>query len=276
METRPAPRLRPHEFEQIRQLAYQTFGLDLKPGKEELVAARLDPLLRAGEFGSFRQYYDYVVSDRSGRALEALVDALATNHTSFLREPEHFDFVRNRILPSLASRCLIDIWCAACATGEEVWTLACLLNDVLPGRMIRIYATDISNKALEFARRAEYPSERCRGIPDAWLSRYFAPAGVGGAAYQVSPKIRSQAQFLRLNLVERFEWQQSFPIVFCRNVMIYFDRATQEKVVARLSACLEPGGYLFTGHAESLAGISHPLEFIRPAIYRKAEKREAP
>jgi chemotaxis protein methyltransferase CheR len=266
--------LEPREFDQIRHLAHRTFGLDLKSGKEELVSARLSRLVRTGGFGSFQEYYRHVLGDSTGAALAGMIDALATNHTSFLREPEHFRFLRQQVLPSLASRQPVEVWSAACSTGEEVWTLAFLLNDAFPSRTIRITATDISNKALEFAERAIYPSERCHELPAGWLSRYLVPESASPNAYRVCPRVRMQATFHRMNLVDRLAWHRLFPVIFCRNVMIYFDRQTQQQVVEQLAACLEPGGYLFVGHAESLTRISHPLEYVRPAVYRKPEKRE--
>src|SRR5580704_13136298 len=124
--------LQARDFEQIRALAYGTFGLDLRPGKEELVSARLRRLLREDGFRSFQDYYRHVVADRSGAALAAMIDALATNHTAFLREPEHFIFLREQVLPTLVNRDALEIWCAACSTGEEVWTLAMILNEACP------------------------------------------------------------------------------------------------------------------------------------------------
>lgn len=269
LEQDAAPALAARDFEQIRQLAYGTFGLDLKPGKEELVSARLRRVLRQGGFRSFQDYYRHVLADRTGVALAALIDALATNHTAFLREPEHFTFLRDTVLPSLATRETLEVWSAACSTGEEVWTLAMVLNEALPSRRISIAASDISNKALHAAQAAEYPPDRCQGIPATWLSRYFVPGNGPLKTYRVAPRVRAQVNFRRMNLVESFSWPRPFPVVFCRNVMIYFDRQTQEQVVRRLAACLEPGGYLFVGHAESLTRIAHTLEYVRPAVYRK-------
>jgi chemotaxis protein methyltransferase CheR len=260
------------DFEQIRQLARQTFGLDLKSGKEEMVAARLRRLVRNGGFRSYRDYHRHVMADRSGRALAALIDALATNHTSFLRESSHFDFFREHVIPALTRRTPAHIWCAACSTGEEVWTLAFLLNDELATNQIQITASDISNKALHAARTAQYSVERCAGLPRTWLGRYLAPQGHPPESYQVSPEIRRQVRFHRANLLEPVPWRTQFPAIFCRNVMIYFDQSTQERVVGQLSDCLEPGGYLFVGHAESLTRVSHRLEYVQPAIYRKPGK----
>jgi chemotaxis protein methyltransferase CheR len=262
------------EFDQIRQLAYRTFGLDLKSGKEELVSARLRRLVRTGGFRSFHEYYRHVLGDSTGEALAGMIDALATNHTAFLREPDHFQFLRQSVLPGLAARPSLEIWCAACSTGEEVWTLACLLNEALPSRTIRLVATDISNRALKFAEQAVYPQDRCQGLPAGWLSRYFVRESGSSLAWRVCPRLRMQTSFRRINLVKPYLWHRQFPVIFCRNVMIYFDRETQERVVGQLAECLEPGGYLFVGHAESLTRISQSLDYIRPAVYRKCAKQE--
>jgi chemotaxis protein methyltransferase CheR len=274
LEPDAAPALGARDFEQIRQLAHGAFGLDLKPGKEELVSARLRRVLRKGGFRSFQDYYRHVVADRTGVALAALIDALATNHTAFLREPDHFRFLREEVLPSLATRETLEVWSAACSTGEEVWTLAMVLNEALPSRRISIAASDISNQALHSAQAAEYPADRCQAMPAAWLSRYFVPGSGLVKTYRVAPRVRAQVNFRRINLVEPFSWPRPFPVVFCRNVMIYFDRQTQEQVVGRLAAWIEPGGYLFVGHAESLTRISHALDYVRPAVYRKPGKKE--
>ena len=257
------------EFEQIRQLARRTFGLDLKLGKEQLVSARLRRLVRDGGFRTFQDYYRNVVADRTGESLLAMIDALATNHTSFLREADHFEFLKREIVPALSSHDPLEIWCAACSTGEEVWTLGMVLSDLSPRQRVRITASDISNKALHLAQRAVYPADRCQGVPPAWMSRYFVANARPATAYSITPALRALASFHRVNLVESYTWPQRFPIIFCRNVMIYFDSPTQEKVVAGLTAHLEPGGYLFVGHAESLARVSHSLEYVQPAVYRR-------
>ena len=289
------PKLSQREFEEIRQLAYRTFGLDLKPGKEEMVLARLGRLVNAGSFPSFHEYTRYVAADTTGKSLAALIDALTTNHTSFLREPDHFEFFRQRILPELARRPAPEIWCAASSTGEEVWTLACIWSETNPNQNFRIHASDISNKVLRCAHAAEYAKETIAPLPAAWVGKYFERIMVVPPAperasftermareakpeprFRVNARLRSHVEFRRLNLMEQFPWNRQFPAIFCRNVMIYFDRGTQEKVVRRLSDCLEPGGYFFTGHAESLAGISHSLEYIQPALYRKPGNRRNP
>src|SRR5438034_5999841 len=144
----PIRPLAAQEFEQFRQLAHRTFGLDLKPGKEELVTARLGRLVRGGGFQTFQDYYRHVVADSTGAALASMIDALTTNHTSFLREADHFDFLRREILPKVTQRESIEIWSAACSTGEEVWTIACVLNESLGPRRGQIVASDVSTRAL--------------------------------------------------------------------------------------------------------------------------------
>jgi chemotaxis protein methyltransferase CheR len=260
--------LAPGEFEQIRKLAYTTFGLDLKHGKEELVSARLRRLVRSGGHRNFQDYYRSIVQDTTGQSLIAMIDALATNHTSFLREPEHFEFLRREVVPRLLAREKIEVWSAACSTGEEVWTLAMILRDAAPARPLRLFASDISNKALAFAQAATYPADRCQGVPPTWLSRYFRKEG-NPPSYSVAPAIRGLASFQRVKLVQSYSLPRTFPVIFCRNVMIYFDRETQERVVRQLVEHLEPEGYLFVGHAESLTRITHSLEYAGPAIYRK-------
>jgi len=268
------------EFELIRNLARERFGLDLRQGKEELVKARLGRLIRQGRFPSFRSYYEYVVSDRTGEALVSMIDALTTNYTSFRREPAHFEFLVQHLLPAWRNRRSLRIWSAACASGEEPYTLACTLLEHLPPSSspeIHILATDISTRALSAAERGIYPAERLRDLPPVWLPRFFLR---GHGSYEghmkVKPEVRRLIEFGRLNLIEPFSHAEPFVLIFCRNVMIYFDRPVRQMVVERVTSWLEPGGYLFVGHAESLAGLKTGLEYVRPAVYRKPSPGELP
>ena len=262
------------EFEEIRELAHRAFGLDLKRGKEDLVSARLQRLVRSGGFRSYREYYRHVRSDSTGESLMALIDALATNHTAFLREPDHYKFLRERLVPELGRRQAFEIWSAACSTGEEVWTLLLLLREALPRTRLRVIGSDISRTALRQAAKAVYPAERVACLPRAWLAAGFTPNTRPPGSYGVKPAVRECATFRRINLVEPFPWTAKFPVIFCRNVMIYFDRPTQKEVVRKLSGSLESGGYLFVGHAESLSGLEHGLEYVRPAVYRKPVSKQ--
>jgi chemotaxis protein methyltransferase CheR len=272
LETRPESEpLSPREFEQISDLAYKTCGINLKHGKQELVQTRLGKKIRQGKFESFKAYYDHVVADKTGEELIALLDALTTNFTSFLREPAHFEFLRKTILPGIKGP--IRIWSAACSTGEEPLTIAfSLLEELGAGASGRasILATDISTRALAGAARAAYPAERFEGLAPDWVRKYMLRgSGRWEGWYRAKPAVRGMIEHRRLNLMEPLHLPQRFHVIFCRNVMIYFDKRTQEALVNRFAGCIEPGGYLLIGHSESLTGLKHPYEYVKPAIYRK-------
>jgi chemotaxis protein methyltransferase CheR len=262
---------------------YDRFGIDLRPGKEGLVAARLGKKLRKGGFASFSAYLDAVLADSSGGALVEMVDALTTNHTSFLRERAHFDFLRDVITSEFQAP--LRIWSAACSTGEEPYSIACCLLDArnsgklsrTPGaRPCEILATDLSSRALQKAQEAIYPSDRFREFPPSWFKAFLLKGtGEWKDQYRLKPEVTSLVEFRRLNLMESFAHSGRFQVIFCRNVMMYFDRRTQQDLVRRLAVCLEPGGYLLVGHSETLTGIEHGLRYVRPAVYRSelASKR---
>jgi chemotaxis protein methyltransferase CheR len=210
------------------------------------------------------------VADRTGESLIALIDALSTNHTSFLREASHFDFLIARALPALRKRAAIDIWSAPCSTGEEPYSIAVTLLEQLgmpPKPALRIHATDISTKALAVAKKGAYMADKLASMPVPLIRKYFMQTAPG--AFQICPEVRRMIEFERFNLIEPTRATRAFPIIFCRNVMIYFDKPTQERVVASLSQFLEPGGYLMVGHSESLMGVRHGLEYVQPAVYKK-------
>jgi chemotaxis protein methyltransferase CheR len=266
--------LKAGEFAKIRQLAYDTFGLDLREGKETLVSARLGKQIRKFGCRSFDEYYRHVVGDATGESLIHLIDALTTNHTSFFREPAHFDFLRKTLLPEWKNRGSIDIWSAACSTGEEPYSIAmCILEELgtVPPGKVRILATDISTRVLAAAEKGIYPAERFEALSSMQLHSFWLRGERDWTGrYRAKKEVRALIEFRRLNLLEPVARIGPFPLIFCRNVMIYFDKPTQRQVVERLSGCLEPGGYLLTGHAESLTGIEHGLQYVQPAVYRKA------
>lgn len=262
------------DFAKFSKLAYDHFGLDLHAGKQGLVAARLSKKIRQLGMRSFKEYYDHVTSDASGEALESMVDDLTTNHTSFFRESQHFDLLRKKILPQIRHRRTIDIWTSACSTGEEPYSIAISLAEevgVHGSPEIRILASDISTRVLAKARRAVYPEERFRSIERSLLQRYLL-RGTNPAAlnYQMKPEIRKMVEFKHMNLMKSFSTLPLFPVIFCRNIMIYFDKPTQQDLVKRLAAHLEPGGFLLIGHSENLNAIDHGLTYVQPATYRKA------
>jgi chemotaxis protein methyltransferase CheR len=265
-------RLSESDLTRIVRLVYERSGITLHSGKRALVLARLQKRLRMGGFSSFRDYLGYVESDTSGAEVTALLDAIATNHTSFFREPQHFEFLRSTIVPSLANT-PIRIWSAACSSGEEPVTIAITLLDALePNQQtrIRILASDLSTKALRIATSGIYTMERIAGIPIDTLRRHFEK-GLGAHTGQarVAARVRRLIEYRQLNFLETGELGERFDVIFCRNVMIYFDRDIQQRVVSLLERHLVPGGHLFISHAESLNGISHGLRWVAPAIYQR-------
>ncbi len=270
------PELTDRDLATIRRLVYQQSGISLHAGKGALVSARLQKRLRAGGFRSFREYIRYVQADTSGDELTALLDAIATNHTAFYREPQHFDILRDVVVPQLLARArnggVIDGWSAACATGEEPYSIAMTLFDRLGAdapRRIRLLASDLSTKALTAARAAVYTVRRIQEVPREMARRYFERApGLPPGSMRVVEPLRQAVEFRQLNLLDATRPAGSFDFIFCRNVMIYFDRPTQQRVVQALERRLVPGGYLFISHSESLNCIEHRLTWAAPAVYR--------
>jgi chemotaxis protein methyltransferase CheR len=257
------------ELDRIRQLAFSTFGLDLRPGKEELIMARIGKVMRRQKLGSFKEYYDYVTSDRSGNALSEMVDALTTNYTSFFRENSHFELLRKTIVPAAKGK-KIRIWSAACSTGEEPYSIAfCLADAGLNSNTAEVLATDISGQVLKKASAAIFSDEDLKTLSPEEKRRYFLE-GVGSKAgfYKVKPVAAQMVKFQRQNLLEPFDALGLFDVVFCRNVMIYFNNATKQGLVQNLEKRLKPGGYFLVGHSETLNSVQHGLRYISPAVYR--------
>ena len=264
--------LQPAQFETVRRLIYESIGLDLKPGKEALVAARLSKRLRSSGLNSVEELLEEIQRDTTGERKADLIDDLTTNFTAFWREPEHFEFIRVHVAPVLGRLGSCAVWSAACATGEEPYSLLFCLNAALGDKAsrVRIVASDISRRALEFARRGVYPGERLRNLPKEWLPRFFQRGeGAWSGQYRVKPAFRSRIDFERRNLMDAFDELPACHLILCRNVMIYFDRATQENLVRRLSRRLTPGGWLLIGHSEGLVGFDHGLRYISPATYQR-------
>ncbi len=269
------PTLSDREYENISRLAYEHFGLDLGDSKRGLVVARLGKILRQLRLKSFQHYYEYVKADRTGAALTTMVDQLTTNHTSFFREPRHFEFLRECIFPTLRKRSRIHIWSAACSSGEEPYSIAMSLleeSSQEAAAKVRIKATDISTRVLEKAKLGVYEAGRVNGIPTALVQRYLVPERAGDAnSFRFKDEIRSMIEFEHLNLMAKLPEGYRCSVIFCRNIMIYFDRPTQQNLVQRLSLHLEDGGYLLIGHSESLNNITHDLDYVSPATYRKPD-----
>lgn len=271
--TRRGAKLRALDW--IVALIYERSRIRLSREKEALIRARLGKRMRALGLETLPDYCEYLGSSEGEDEVRQAIDALTTNFTQFLREREHFEFTVGEVLPRLLAgkKKPFGIWSSACATGEEPYTMAFYLEEHFPaaaGWDWRIWATDISTRALEKAARGIYPDDRLIELPRDWVRKYFQ-RGVGGCAghCRVKPQLQQRISFQQMNLLDTSHDDGTFEVIFCRNVMIYFDRATQEQVVARLSRALAPGGYLFTGRSESLSGLALPLKCLRPSIYQK-------
>jgi chemotaxis protein methyltransferase CheR len=263
--------LSPHQFHEVRELVHRVSGIHLHTGKLELVRARLAPRLRELGMFDFRSYLDRVATDATDSELGRLVDLLTTNQTSFFREPRHFQILRERVVPELyrAGRPL-RIWSAGCSSGQEPYSLAmALLHQLGAHAHARILATDISARALAQARTGVYGEEAVRQVPPP-LRRWLDRVGTRSPRrYRAGETLRAKVSFARHNLIGPWPMTGQFGLVCCRNVMIYFDRATQQRLVERFWSVLAPGGYLFIGHSESLAAHDHGLEYVQPAVYRR-------
>ncbi len=271
--------MRDSEFEFIRTLVYQRSRISLGPDKRELVAARLGKRLRAVRLESFGEYCRLLQGPESEKESARLIDAISTHHTAFFRENAHFDFVRGQIVPEMLARARFErwpqfrAWSAACSSGEEPYSLAIPLAECLPARdwAGRCEATVISARVLDQARAAVYPS-RAAGprAPDRRRAHFQDGGGPQAGNFRVKAALRSAVRFQQLNLLAGPPpFPDPFHLILCRNVMIYFDRPTQEELVNRLIPLLVPGGYLLVGHSESLTGIRHGLEAVKPAVYRR-------
>lgn len=262
-------------IEFIVELIYERARIRLHAGKESLIRARLGKRMRFLDLKSLPDYCAFLRTAAGEEELTHAVDALTTNFTHFLREEDHFKFLVQSGLPGLLTpgEKSIRVWSAACATGEEPYSAAFYLEEHFPsvsGYNWRILATDISTKALAKAEAGVYPQDRVSNVPLDWQRRYFQ-RGYGRAEglVRVKPQIRDKVEFRHENLLKETPRQGLFQVIFCRNVMIYFDRTTQEQLVKYLCRYLAPQGWLLIGHSESLNGLPLPLRCVRPSYYQK-------
>ena len=273
------PRITRGDMEKIAGLVYENSGIALKPEiKEAMVVARLQKRLRSGGFETFSDYLHHVETDRSGEELRVLIDALTTNHTGFFREPQHFHHLAEVIVPQLVAKAgtrPILGWSAACATGEEPYSIIITLLERLPQGQydrIRLLASDLATHAIDAARCGVYPIDRVAEVPQPLLRRYFERGlGKQDGLARVKREIRELIDFRQLNLIDIDSLGQTFDYIFCRNVMFYFDRAVRQRVVSMLESHLAPGGYLFVSHSESLSEVKHDLRRCVPGVYQRGD-----
>jgi chemotaxis protein methyltransferase CheR len=273
MDTALTPiKLKKAQFERISQLVGQLTGINLHPGKQELVRARLAKRLRSLGLKNFDAYMEYMEHDHPEGEIVAMIEAMTTNKTSFFREPHHFSYLRRQIVPRLTNR-KIRVWSAGCSSGEEPYSTAILLDEAIQDCTlwdIGILATDLSSAMLAHARKGVYGVKHLRDVPPLLLSKYFRCVETRPARrYQVVEALRRRVHFARLNLMGEWPMRGPFDVIFCRNVMIYFDKVIQGQLVNRFWKLLKPGGHLFVGHSESLAGSQHNFRYVQPAIYVK-------
>lgn len=271
------PELDNRDFEKIRLLVYEKCGINLHEGKKELVSTRLYKRLREGSFKSFGEYYRYVITEAGTDELVRMLDSISTNLTFFFREDSHF-LRFNEILPVMMERAVtrrapkLLIWSAGCSTGEEAYSLAMTILECgnklpLPAKIL---ATDISTSVLKTAVNGVYPEDKTKDIAPAIVKKYFQHGADRWQGYhRVKKDVRQMVHFKRFNLMDPPPSSTLFDVIFCRNVMIYFDKPTQEAVVNRLYNSLVKGGYFFIGHSESLTGLRHDFKYIEPSVYRK-------
>ena len=266
------------DFCRISKMVYDHCGINLHDGKKELIRARLAKKLRSGRFRTFSDYMEHVLEDKTGREFSDFIDTLSTNLTSFFRERQHFDYVQDILLPRLVAKKQkeknqrIRIWSAGCSSGEEPYSIAITLLDNLPKGQwdAKILATDISTRVLETARAGIYNAERIAPVPPPQKAKYLIPkAEKGNTVFEVQNTVREKITFRYLNLMEDWPIKGPLDFIFCRNVMIYFDKPTQATLVGRFFNLLDSGGILFTGHSESLTGIEHKFKYVQPTIYMK-------
>jgi len=267
------------DFNNFRSLIYHKAGINLHEGKKELLKARLAKYLRSTEFHTFQEYYRYLTEKDTGEEMVHLLDTISTNLTYFFREPRHYDFLKDKALPLVIdsfknqNERTIRVWSAGCSSGEEPYSLGMILSEFLGTRRdvsFFILATDISTRVLKKASEGIYAQERLEKVPYDLKRRYFQ-RGINkwSGFFKVKPELRKLVIFKRLNLMDRFPAGQTFQIIFCRNVMIYFDKPTQERIVNKFYHTLAKGGFFFIGHSESLTGIHHSFQYVQPSVYRK-------
>ena len=261
-------------FEEISRIVYDACGIRLVKGKEELVRSRLLKRLRTVGLKDFDAYMHHIKDKKNKQELKMMIESLTTNKTSFFRETPHFEFMKKTILPEMIERENgVCIWSAGCSSGEEPYSIAMLLSEELPywsRSDIRILATDISTQILEKARRGDYEKEMLLGVPSILRDKYFLQVSSSPVpVYKVKDSIKRLVRFANLNLMSSWPMKGKFDVIFCRNVMIYFDHATQQELVRRFYDMLVSGGYLLVGHSESLIAASCDFKYIQPATYRK-------
>lgn len=269
-------KLTENDFQRLVSFMKKNYGINLEK-KSVLIEGRLANMIQQRGFKSFKEFLDFAFADKTGNETVQLVNKLTTNHTFFLREPDHFEYLKSTLLPYFEQANKdhsLNIWCAASSTGQEPYTILFTLHDYfgakMPGWRLNYIATDVDTNVLDFAKAGVYTTQALKDVPNAWLSRYFTKVDEGH--YKVLDKLRAQIQFKQFNLMDRIPAGRVYDLISCRNVMIYFEAQTKNELVERFYDVTKEGGYLFTGHSESVSRETR-YTYIKPAIYRRLSNK---
>ncbi len=262
------------DFQRLVHFVQKNYGIDLSK-KRQLIMGRLSNSIVSMGFPDFQHYIDHLIRNQNPQDIELMLNKLTTNYTYFMREKDHFDFFRDTILPYLIrtkKNRVLSIWSAGCSSGQEPYTISMILKEYLGTHAsqwdTRVLATDISQNVLSQAAAASYEESTLSDLPDGWKRKYFRP-DVRPGFYTVAPDIRNNVIFRTFNLMDPIQFRLKFDVIFCRNVMIYFDQPTKDALVNRFYHATNPGGYLLIGHSESLNKANLAYRYLKPAIYRK-------
>lgn len=266
--------LNENDFRKLITFIKSRYGIDLSQ-KRQLIVGRLSNTVVSMGYSTFTEYIDHILSQKNPQDIELMLNKLTTNYTFFLRESAHFDYFRDTVLPYLERTKrdhVLSIWSAGCSSGQEPYTLSMILKEYFGSKAgnwdTRVLATDISQNALKAASEGIYDEESLSAIPTAWKTKYFKRTSEPGV-YQVADVLKNNVIFRTFNLMDPIRFKLKFDVIFCRNVMIYFDQQTKDALVQRFYNATVPGGYLFIGHSESLNKATTPYKYLMPSAYRK-------
>ncbi len=258
------------DFYRLVDFMKKNYGINLEK-KRVLIEGRLSNTVSSRGFKTFKEFIDFAFADKTGKETMQLVNKLTTNHTYFMREPEHFEYLKTTLLPYFEKTNkdkTLNVWCAASSTGQEPYTLAMTIDEYFAGKgwVIRILATDLDTDVLATASSGVYTADQMKDVPAAWVTKYFTKLDAN--TYQASDKLRKMIEFRQFNLMDKIPVGRKYDLISCRNVMIYFEMDTKNALVERFYDVTKEGGYLYVGHAESV-GKGTRYTYIKPAIYRK-------
>lgn len=265
-----SPTISDSDFKRFSKLVYDKTGINLHDGKKQLLQSRVSKVLRKRRIASYREYYDIIIADKTETELIDFINLISTNVTYFFREEKHFAYLRDVWANEPRERGNVEVWSAASSTGEEPYSIAIELAEILGGPKFNILGTDISTRVLDIAKKGIYTLDKLEKVPPHLVKKYFQKGTGSAQGYaRVKKELRDRITYRKLNLIEEFPMRTMYDLIVCRNVMIYFDIPVKNGIIRRLQNRIKPGGTLFIGHSESLNGLKHELEYVAPAIYRK-------